>query len=382
MPTAVTEQPKQEIAEQDNGAKALAAPRREIATVIDSGPLADLKDTARFEHMQRIAYAMAASSLLPDHLVTIGPKNNKQQLGQETIRANCFRIVNQAFRWQIDPFAMIDETYVVGGKLGYQGKLVAAIVNARSGLKDRLRYEFNGQTGDGLQVTVIGTFRGEDEPRTVDLSVGQAKTDNKMWRTDPEQKLIYSAVTKWARRHCPEIMLGVLTDDDIERISRPPSVAVSSVVDLIDHRPKSDQLADELDTRLSVEPVVKCRVCHLAIYDDAAKTGYCADHEPQADASDAGPTQPEQVVAPEAEATEGKPEAAGDVSELGPVDHNGRYRVLVGRYRELVVLIDSKRKRSTLLEAKQEVFAARDYVSPEEFAALETMIEQKLAAVK
>lgn len=191
-----------------NSVPARQAPKP-VRVVSDSGPLAHLLDTARFEHLQRIALIMATASLIPDHL--------KGRSQQETL-GNCFLVVNQSLRWGLDPFAVAAETYSVSGKLGFQGKLIAALVNARSNLEGKLKYEFKG-TGDNRTVTVIGRFADEDFDRTVDLSVGQAKTSNKMWTNDPDQKLIYSAATKWARRHCPEVLLGVLTDDDLERIA-------------------------------------------------------------------------------------------------------------------------------------------------------------------
>ncbi len=181
---------------------------RPMRLVEDNGPLAYLFDTARFEHMQRIAKMLAHATLTPAHL--------KGETAEQAL-ANCFRVANQAVRWGVDPFAVCDETYVVRGKLGYQGKLVAAIVNTRAGLRGRLTYSYTGQ-GDGRTITVSGTFDNETEPRTVELSVGQAKTENQMWKKDPDQKLVYSAVTKWARKHCPEVLMGVLTEDDLERM--------------------------------------------------------------------------------------------------------------------------------------------------------------------
>jgi len=125
----------------------------------------------------------------------------------------------------MDPFAVAPETYVIQNKLGYGGKLVAALLNTRAGLAGNLRYEFKG-TGDNLTVTVIGRIAGEDKDRTVELSVGQAKTPNKWWKADPMQKLCYSGSVRWARRHCPEVILGVLTDDDLDRITeRKPAAA-------------------------------------------------------------------------------------------------------------------------------------------------------------
>lgn len=202
-----------------NGNAIVPSRPREIRVVEDHGPLANLMDTARFEHLQRIAGLMGAMSVLPDHLVGRKVNGQWQDFPIEAIRANCFRITNQAIRWGMDPFAIVDETYVVGGKLAYQGKLVAAVVNSRANLKGRLNYTFSG-TGDDRTVVVSGVFEGETEPRTVDLKLRDAKTDNQMWRKDPDQKLIYSAVVKWARRHCSEIVLGVLTDDDLERMQQ------------------------------------------------------------------------------------------------------------------------------------------------------------------
>jgi len=176
--------------------------------VEDHGPVAHLMDTARFEHLQRIAKLLASASLTPAHLIGKTP---------DATLGNCFQVTNQALRWGLDPFAVAAETYVVGNKLGYQGKLVAALVNTRANLDGKLRYEFDG-AGDKRRVTVIGRVKGETEERSIDLSVGQAKTANKMWTSDPDQKLVYSGVTKWARRHCPEVMLGILTDDDLERM--------------------------------------------------------------------------------------------------------------------------------------------------------------------
>lgn len=222
---------------------ALTTPKPEKLVVHDSGPAAYLFDTARFEHCYRIAKAMAQASLIPEHLTHVGNRTNKRELPLEMVVGNCFMILNQAIRWGIDPFALPAETYVVGNKLGFQGKLVAAVVNARAGLHGSLSVIYNGGKGDELAAVLFGSEGpipkeawpllkqyAKDESgdaytdlmalgvRSIRVSVGQAKTDNQMWRSDPQQKLFYTGATKWARRHCPEILLGVMTDDDLERM--------------------------------------------------------------------------------------------------------------------------------------------------------------------
>lgn len=186
--------------------------------VRDESQISFLMDTAKFEHLYRIAQGMARCSFMPQHLLCERDGKNWKPLAAENQVANCLLVVNQAIRWNMDPFAVAPETYVVSGKLGFQGKLVAAVVNTRSNLQGRLRVSYVG-AGDDRTATVTGRFADETEDRQITLSIRQAKTDNQMWRTDPDQKLWYSAVTKWARRHCPEVLLGVLTDDDVDRIA-------------------------------------------------------------------------------------------------------------------------------------------------------------------
>lgn len=185
----------------------------------DPTVVANLMNEQRFNRMMIIAQTMASAALIPEHLLGRKKGGVLQYFTADEIRANCFLIVNQAFRWGMDPFAVMPETYVVGGKLAYQGKLIAGLVNSLANLEERLSYEFTGTKGkDDFTVTVSGKFKGAPAPVTVQVSVGQAKTDNQMWIKDPEQKLVYTGATKWARRWCPEIILGIMTDDDADQM--------------------------------------------------------------------------------------------------------------------------------------------------------------------
>lgn len=160
-------------------------------------------DTGRFEHMYRVANLMATSSLIPDHL--------KDQA------ANCMMICQQAQRWQMDPFAVAQCSYVVGGRMAYEGKLIIAVINARGKLKERLSFEFEG-AGQDMKVIVSGTFQNESKPRTVEATWKEGKDQSKhgaKWNQIPDQQLVYYGGRKWGRRHAPELMLGIIADDEI-----------------------------------------------------------------------------------------------------------------------------------------------------------------------
>jgi len=175
-----------------------------------------------FVQLQRVSMLMAKSGLVPDHLQ--GEKNV----------SNCFLVAAQAFRWGMDPFGVAQSSYVVSGKVGYEGKLVAAIVNAQPQMERKLNYHYSGE-GGRRRVVVSGRLKGEDEDRTVEGDISVWGTNNKQWRDMPDQMLAYRGAREWARRHMPEAVLGVQSIDEVEQIaaSKPEEKPVESLDELL-----------------------------------------------------------------------------------------------------------------------------------------------------
>lgn len=192
--------------------------RREI--IIDAVPIFD---TARFEHMQRIATVMAHMSLIPDTLAFEKNEAGRQvALPIETVTANCFLIVNQATRWGMDPFAVAQCVSVVHGKLCHEGKLIAAVLEAKLGVE--LEYEISGE-GDDMKVIVTGAINGHPvldsrgRPKIVEGTVDEWKTEGRgsPWaaRGGRPRMLRYRGAREWGRQHAPGLMLGVYGDDEL-----------------------------------------------------------------------------------------------------------------------------------------------------------------------
>lgn len=209
-----SDQPTTAVATQTAPAPPAKAPRP-LTPVVETGQPQYIMDSARFDQAQRVALTMAQSTITPKHLRFDSRTDRELTLPEKA--ANCFRIVNQALRWNMDPFAVMDKTYFVDGRLAYEGQLVASVIQTSGVLQGRLQHKHDGQ-GEAMRVTISGTLKGESDPRTVELTVKQGRTKNAMWDKNPAQKLIYSATLLWARRHCPEVILGVMTDDDLDTI--------------------------------------------------------------------------------------------------------------------------------------------------------------------
>lgn len=132
----------------------------------------------------------------------------------------CMAVAMQALEWQMSPFAVASKSYAVGGRIAYEAQLIAAVVNTRSGIKGRLRYSYEGE-GQSLTCTVTGTLDG-DECVYTSPPMGSITTKNSpLWKSDPQQQLGYFAARSWARRHCPEVILGVYDRDEAEEFRGP-----------------------------------------------------------------------------------------------------------------------------------------------------------------
>lgn len=190
---------------EDTGGRSLAEIKRAPIVVEDDTTF--LFDTGKFEQLTRLASLMAACKTMPEHL--------------RGSVSDCFRVASQAMRWGLDPFTVADKTYFTKGKIAYEGQLIAAVINARSGIEGRLRYEFEGdpKQPESLLVRVIGKFPDENFERmaTVEWKAGYALAQGakSLWLSQPQQQLSYFAARVWARRHCPEIILGAYTPEEL-----------------------------------------------------------------------------------------------------------------------------------------------------------------------
>lgn len=148
----------------------------------------------------------------------------------------CVGIAMQAMRWGMDPFAVSQKAYVTTDKfgnenIGYEAQLVAAVINSNAPVSSRPTIEFKGQ-GNARVCIVRATLAGESIVREYESpKIGDITTKNSpLWKSDPDQQLAYYSTRAWARRWCPEILLGVYTVDELAEAAGAPQEA--RVIDL------------------------------------------------------------------------------------------------------------------------------------------------------
>ena len=185
----------------------------------------------------RLAEVMATAKLVP--------------IGLQKSPADCLMVVQQAIRWSMDPFAVAQECSVIQGKLMHSGKLVAAVVNTRGNLIRRLSFEYTGaERSPERTIIVSGQLQGEAEPRTVKVTLKSAKTTAKVWDTQPDQQLMYHGARVWARRHTPELMLGVYSPEEFDDVKADAERDIANGISI--HHP--DDYSDGTPERLTKAP--------------------------------------------------------------------------------------------------------------------------------
>lgn len=206
-------------------------PHQERALIARPDTLLD-KDT--FQQIAEIASMMASSSLIPESLSHEGSGDKKKRLPPETVRANCFLVANQAIKWKSDPFAVAQCCSVVHGRLMFEGKLVAAVIESMLGFKLVHAY---GKWDQSKECCVVGEDANGDNlairigegyfengvavfgNRFVDGNVGAWKTtgNNSPWRPGRNRSmLIYRGTREFARIFEPGVMLGVIAEDEYD----------------------------------------------------------------------------------------------------------------------------------------------------------------------
>lgn len=173
---------------------------RELADTIGVG-----KGGINFDNAGQVmeyAKLMAASgSAVPKHL--------RGQPGA------CLGVLDDAIRFQINPYALARQSYFVNDQLAYMAAVFMAVINAHAPLRTRPDISFEGE-GQEMRATVTATFRDGAEreyksPRIADI---QPK-NSPLWKSDPGQQLAYYSLRAFARRWCPETIMGIHDVDEL-----------------------------------------------------------------------------------------------------------------------------------------------------------------------
>lgn len=184
----------------------------------ESKPIAESTDqeSESWKLAQRKAQALSKSDLLPTQY-----RNNV---------ANCLVAMELANRTGMNELMVMQNLHIIQGKPSWSSTFAIAVINSSKRFRTMLNFKVDG-TGDELTCTAwaVGHDGEVYESPKVSMSIAKAEgwydKKDKMgnyvskWRTMPELMIRYRAAAFFGRLFCPELLLGMQTDDEVIDVS-------------------------------------------------------------------------------------------------------------------------------------------------------------------
>jgi hypothetical protein len=187
-----------------------------------------------FEDAQRIAKALASSTLIPP-----------QFQGQNGF-ANCLVALEIAGRMNISPFLCMQHLHIIHGRPSWSSAFIIAMVNG-CGRFTPLRFEISGE-GESLACYAVATdIKTDQELKGPTITMAMAKKEGwatksgSKWITMPELMIRYRAAAFWGRLFAGDLLVGLQTQEEVIDVE---SVKVSVGI-------------DELNAKVQAAPVVE-----------------------------------------------------------------------------------------------------------------------------
>lgn len=227
---------------------AVAQPRNDAPMTLTTG--------AGFDQLQRVAKALASSTLVPAQYRAFAEvKEYGKVIGHEPNGAglpNCIVALNMAQRMGADPLMVMQNLYVIEGRPSWSSQFIIAAINS-CGRFSPLRFEIS-EPGKTEEVAYTATFwkggKKQEEQRKVKvqhqtcrawvieketgerldgptvsiqmaLDEGWLTKNGSKWQTMPEIMLRYRAASLFGRLYAPELLMGLQTVEEARDVIEP-----------------------------------------------------------------------------------------------------------------------------------------------------------------
>lgn len=161
---------------------------------------------------------------------------------------NCLIAIDLANRQGISPMLVMQNLYVIKGKPAWSGSFCAAAING-CGKFTPLEYVFVGEPGTPSDGCFARATRLSNHAVCVSdtITMQMAKDEGWLdksgskWKTMRRQMMMYRAASFFARAHCPEVLLGIQTVEEVQDVrgyDAPEKTTTTIVLEEEDHANK------------------------------------------------------------------------------------------------------------------------------------------------
>lgn len=133
---------------------------------------------------------------------------------------DCAIAIDMANRIGVSPLMVMQSLYVVKGKPSWSGQACMSFIKAKYGEAFPVYVGEKGTDTRGCYIKAISESGEEIIGSTVTIEMAKAEgwTANKKWINMPEQMLVYRASAFFARVYCPEVLMGISIQGEVEDV--------------------------------------------------------------------------------------------------------------------------------------------------------------------
>lgn len=182
--------------------------KKELTITQSETTLSVFSGEENFKNAMQMATQLAKSDMIP----TI--YKNKPE--------NCIIALELSNRLKLSPFLVMQNMYIVQGKPSWSSSFIISCINGSGRFAGPLKFEMDaGRT----KCRAYATEKISGEKLVgplITMEMAQAEgwlgKNNSKWKTMPELMLRYRAAAFFGRLYCPEIINGMLTDDEAQDV--------------------------------------------------------------------------------------------------------------------------------------------------------------------
>jgi hypothetical protein len=161
---------------------------------------------------QRKAMALSKSDLLPQSY-----RNNI---------SNCLVAMELATRTGMNELMVMQNLHIIQGKPSWSSTFAIAVINSSKRFRTMLNFRIEG-SGDDLSCVAwaVGHDNNTYESPKITMTIAKAEgwlaKSGSKWKTMPELMIRYRAAAFFGRLYCPELLLGMQTEDEVIDVVAP-----------------------------------------------------------------------------------------------------------------------------------------------------------------
>lgn len=182
--------------------------KKELTITQSETTLSVFSGEENFKNAMQMATQLAKSDMIP----TI--YKNKPE--------NCIIALELSNRLKLSPFLVMQNMYIVQGKPSWSSSFIISCINGSGRFAGPLKFEMDaGRT----KCRAYATEKISGEKLVgplITMEMAQAEgwlgKNGSKWKTMPELMLRYRAAAFFGRLYCPEIINGMLTDDEAQDV--------------------------------------------------------------------------------------------------------------------------------------------------------------------